>query len=179
MGFGGTGDGTVGCAAVRTLFRNTAIMCAFAAATGCSSVGSISGAVAGAASGGASGNPAVGIAVGIGVRAAVDEAINAMLRRWSNEEQTRIAEQVGSMSVGQRQAWAVRHAVPYNNTQGQVQVVREFSTPLASCKEAVFSLANDDAAKPSTWFLTTMCEGPQGWRWAAAEPAVQRWGALQ
>jgi hypothetical protein len=146
---------------------------------GCTSVGSISGAVAGVASGGASSNPAVGIAVGIGVRAAVDESINALLRRWSDEEQTSIARQVGLMAVGQREPWQVRHAVPYRNNEGEVQVVRAIETPLATCKEALFSISGSDEAAGGRWFLTTLCQGPQGWRWAAAEPAVPRWGALQ
>jgi hypothetical protein len=185
LGVGRTGHRALGIAAVKPVFWKDALssVCLTALTAtvlaGCSSVGSISGAVAGAASGGASANPAVGIAVGIGVRAVVDETINTLLRRWSDEEQTRIAEQVGLMTVGQRQPWAVRHAVPYNNTHGEVQVVRSFSTPLASCKEALFSISTDEPSKHAGWFVTTMCEGAQGWRWAAAEPAVDRWGALQ
>ncbi|MGI4846920.1 MAG: hypothetical protein ACRYGK_02105 [Janthinobacterium lividum] len=148
-------------------------------ASGCSSIGSITGAVAGTASGGASANPAVGIAVGIGVRAVVDETIKGLLKRWSDEEQTRIAQQIGLMAVGERQPWDVRHAVPYNNTHGQVQVVRVLDTALVSCKEALFSIATDKASAAPDWFLTTVCQGPDGWRWAAAEPAVSRWGGLQ
>ena len=149
------------------------------ALSACNSVGSISGAAAGIASGGASANPAVGIAVGIGVRAVVDESINSLMRRWSDEEQASIASQVGAMEVGQRLPWQVRHVVPYKNNQGEVQVTRVIDTPIAKCKEALFSIASNDAAVPATWFHTTMCLGSQGWRWAAAEPAVARWGALQ
>jgi hypothetical protein len=147
---------------------------------GCSSIGSISGAAAGVASGGASANPAVGIAVGIGVRALVDEGVNKLVRRWSDEEQSSIATQVGQMSVGDVRPWQVRHAVPYRDNDGQVKVVRAFETPLASCKEALFTVAGSAPAGSSpTWFATTACLSPKGWRWAAAEPAVSRWGALQ
>lgn len=151
----------------------------FFALAGCSSVGSISGAVAGVASAGASSNPAVGIAVGIGVRAVVDESVNTLVRRWSDEEQRSIALQVGLMTVGERRPWQVRHPVPWHNEQGQVEVVREFQTPLATCKEALFTVSGDDAASTSPWFITTMCLGSRGWQWAASEPAVARWGALQ
>lgn len=148
-------------------------------ASGCSSVGSISGAAAGVASGGVSGNPAVGIAVGIGVRAIVDDSMDRLVRRWSDEEQRSIASQVGLMNVGERQPWNVRHVVPIRNTDGQVQVVRAFQTPLASCKEALFTVSGGDPSAAPSWFSTTMCLGPRGWQWATAEPSVARWGALQ
>jgi hypothetical protein len=162
-------------ASVARLFLPVSLL----ALSACNSVGSISGAAAGIASGGASANPAVGIAVGIGVRAVVDQSVKSLMRRWSDEEQGSIARQVGAMDVGQRLPWQVRHAVPYRNNQGEVQVTRVIETPLATCKEALFSIAASDAKAPASWFHTTMCLGPQGWRWAAAEPAVNRWGALQ
>jgi hypothetical protein len=148
----------------------------------CSSVAGITGAAAGIASGSASASPAVGVAVGIGVQAGIDASIKFVLRRWSQQEQARIAELVGGMAVGQRGPWEVRHAVPYGDGQGQVQVVRAFATPLADCKEAVFSV--EDAASKAAGaapprFITIVCRGDQGWKWAAAEPAVARWGALQ
>jgi len=146
---------------------------------GCSSVGSVSGAAAGITAGSASGNPAVGIAVGIGVRAVVDDSVDRLTRRWSREEQSSIALQAGGMEVGQRQAWKVRHVVPIRNSEGQVQVVRAFDTPLARCKEALFTVSGSDEKSATTWFSTTLCLGPEGWQWAAAEPAVNRWGALQ
>ncbi|MCZ2498081.1 hypothetical protein GN316_15050 [Xylophilus sp. Kf1] len=146
---------------------------------GCSSVGSFSGAAAGVASGGISGNPAVGIAVGIGVRAIVDDTVDRLSRRWSDEEQQSIAVVAGGLDVGERKPWNVRHAVAYRNTDGQVQVVRSFQTALTTCKEAMFTLSATDPAAPPLWFATLVCQGPRGWQWAAAEPAVARWGALQ
>nr|WP_229722755.1 hypothetical protein [Xylophilus rhododendri] len=73
----------------------------------------------------------------------------------------------------------MRHAVAFRDADGQVQVVRAFRTALADCKEAAFTVSESDPALAATWFTTTMCQGPRGWQWAAAEPAVARWGALQ
>ena len=149
--------------------------------TGCSAVGSLTGAVVGAASGAASASPAVGVAVGIGVQAAMDASIATALRYWSHQEQQQIASLVGTMAVGQQKAWAIRHSIPYGNEQGNVTVVRAFETPLASCKEAVFSVDGSGAKKsaPPPNFTTTICKGETEWQWASAEPAVGRWGALQ
>ena len=176
------GLGAAGAARAR-LRRLAALACVLALA-GCGSIGALTGGVAAIASGTASANPGVGVAVGIGVKAAVDQSINAALRHWSREEQARIAAQVGALAVGQRQPWEVRHAVPYDNKRGQVTVVRAFATPLAECKEALFSVQDADAATATAAFgppfVTTVCRGDSGgWAWAAAEPAVARWGALQ
>lgn len=160
-----------------TTRMGTALGCAVVLSA-CSSVAGITGAAAGIASGSVSASPAVGVAVGIGVQAGIDASIKFVLRRWSQEEQARIADLVGGMAVGQRGPWEIRHAVPYVDGQGEVQVVRAFATPLADCKEAVFSV--DDAASKAAGaapprFVTTVCRGDQGWKWAAAEPAVARW----
>ena len=149
------------------------------ALAGCSSVGGITGAVAGVASGSATANPAVGVAVGIAVKAGVDFTINTVLRSWSHDEQMRIAALVGVMAVGERQAWEIKHEIPYDNKQGHVTVVRSFSSALAECKEALFSVDPGDTKKVAPHFVTTICAGTNGWRWAQAEPAVARWGALQ
>lgn len=159
----------------------TLLACIIGAASlaGCSSVGGITGAVAGVASGSATANPAVGVAVGITVKAGVDAAINAVLRHWSHEEQMRIASLIGAMDVGETLPWEIKHKVPYDNKQGKVTVVRAFTTPLADCKEALFSVENGDAKVVAPHFVTTVCAGSTGWKWALAEPAVARWGALQ
>lgn len=148
---------------------------------GCSSIGGISGGVAGLASGAATANPGVGIAVGIGVKAAVDATVKTVLRDWSDEEQTRIATAIGGTAVGRRGNWEVVHSLPYKNAHGEFTVLRAFETPLVNCKEALFTVAEGDAAAAATppTFVTTVCRGDAGWRWALAEPAVARWGALQ
>lgn len=146
---------------------------------GCSSIGGLSGGVAGLASGAATANPGVGIAVGIGVKAAVDATVKTVLRDWSDEEQTRIATAIGSTAVGQRGAWDVVHSLPYRNAHGDFTVLRAFETPLANCKEALFTVADGNTPATRPAFVTTVCRGDAGWRWALAEPAVERWGALQ
>lgn len=157
-------------------------MACVAALSACSSIGGVAGAVTGVASGAAASNPAVGVAIGIGVQAGVNESINALLRRWSHEEQTQIASLIGKMKVGERRPWEIRHAVPYGNAQGEVTVARAFKTSLAACKEAVFSVDDVEAkmaGAPQPRFVTFACQGADGWKWAIAEPAVSRWGALQ
>ena len=166
---------------LRLLRRSTVLLaaCVFAL-PGCRSISGAAGGLAGAASGTASANPAVGVAVGLGVKAAVNAVISAALRRWSDEEQGSIALQVGAMAPGERRRWEVRHAVPYDDKQGQVTVVRAFETPLASCKEAVFTVsAADNGSAVAEHFVATVCQGSDGWKWAVAEPSVLRWGALQ
>jgi len=148
------------------------------ALVGCGAIGGLAGGVAGIASGAATANPAVGVAIGIGVNAMVDESIKTLVRRWSHEEQTVIAEAIGAMAVGERRNWAVSHPLPYSDTSGQVTVTRAFSTPLAPCKEALFSAAGEPTADAPA-FVTTVCRAEDGWKWAVAEPTTARWGALQ
>ncbi|VWX61897.1 conserved exported hypothetical protein [Burkholderiales bacterium 8X] len=155
----------------------------FAALAGCKAVGGLAGAATGAATSGVSGNPAAGVAVGIGVKAAVDASIDALLRRWMHEEQEEVAAAAGRLAVGQTGAWRVRHAVPYQNREGRVRVVRAFTTPIATCKEALFTVdeepAADEQSSAGGWYAVTVCGRGSRWNWASAEPAVDRWGALQ
>jgi len=163
------------------LKRSALLVCVVAATAlvGCSSVGGITGAVAGVASGSATANPAVGVAVGIAVKAGVDFTINTVLRGWQHDEQMQIASLIGAMKVGEKLPWEIRHQVPYDNKQGKITVVRAFTTPLADCKEALFSVEGGDPKVVAPHFVTTVCAGADGWKWALAEPAVARWGALQ
>ena len=147
---------------------------------GCGSVGGIAGAVTGTAAAVGSGNPAVGVLIGVGTRAAADEGIRRVSRRWSRTEQDALAEVVGGMGVGEARPWEVRHALPIGNKRGEVRVVRAVETPLAECKEVLFSVdpgGGADAAR--RWFLTSACRQDERWKWAAAEPATGRWGSLQ
>ena len=151
--------------------------------SGCNALGGITGAVAGAASGTASGNPGVGIAVAIGVKTAVDAAQKKFDRYWHAAEQQSIAEQIGALDVGAQGPWQVRHVVPYQDSQGRVRVLRAFSSALTECREALFTVEDEEGtepadARPPQQYLTTACRGEQGWHWALAEPAVGRWGNL-
>ena len=153
---------------------------AVAPLAGCSSVGGIAGAATGTAAAVGSGNPAVGILVGVGTRAAADEAVRRVSRRWSRTEQDALADAVGAMGVGEARRWEVRHDLPIRNKRGEVRVLRAVETPLAECKEVLFSV--DSGERPDAarrWFLTSACRQDDRWKWAAAEPATERWGSLQ
>lgn len=149
---------------------------------GCKAIGGLTGAAAGVAAGTFSSNPAVGVGVGIAVQAATDEVINRVLRDMQSGEQNNIASLAGSLPIGQTESWAVHHTIPFHNEEGTLQVVRDIDTPLAHCREIAFMVYDKAMAKQgrAQWFITPVCqEGDGAWRWAAAEPAVERWGNLQ
>ena len=82
--------------------------------------------------------------------------------------------------MGEVRPWRVRHALPNGSGRGEVRVLRADETPLARCKEALFSVASGRGADETRrWFVTGACRRAEGWRWAAAEPATERWGSLQ
>ncbi|MGG5886385.1 hypothetical protein ACLF3G_04540 [Falsiroseomonas sp. HC035] len=150
------------------------------ALAGCGQVADISGAVAGGGAALASSNPAVGYAVGIGVRAAVSAGVSEVMKRRQGAEQDALATVIGALEPGETRPWQIRHAIPIGNQQGEVRLVRVLDNALAQCREAAFSVTGDATpAAPRQWFLTTACRQPEGWKWAAAEPATSRWGALQ
>ena len=150
------------------------------ALTGCNTIGSITGAAAGIATGAATTNAAVGIGVGIGVKTVTDTASRYVGRRLQKAEQDRIAEAAGELRVGDSQPWQVRQPLGLGNERGEVRVVRELATPLARCKEILFSVEHGEDKTPTrSWFAASVCEQASQWRWAGAEPAVERWGNLQ
>ena len=172
-------------AGARAAARRTAALLLLAAVpllAGCnSSLGGIVGAATGTAAAVGSGNPAVGAAVGVGTRAVADEGIRRVSRRWHRTEQDALAAAVGAMAVGEIRPWRVRHDLPIGNKRGEVRVLRAVETPLAECKEALFSVASGEGpAAARRWFVTSACRQAEGgWKWAAAEPATERWGSLQ
>ncbi|MFM0066698.1 hypothetical protein [Paraburkholderia aspalathi] len=148
--------------------------------SGCSSVGAASGAAAGVASGLVTSNPAIGIGVGIAVQAATDEAVGRYMRTMHTDQQNLIAALAGAMPVGETRPWAVKHTLPIENGHGQVRVTRAFSSALALCKDFVFSVQDGDGPNAhEDWYTASACRQDKGWKWASAEPAVERWGALQ
>lgn len=173
LGDGGADHAAVGQPAVRPA---VAAVLALALLPGCRVVPDIAGVVAAAGSGSASGNPAVGIAVGIAVRSGVRELVNYLSRKRQEGEQDAIALAAGAAPIGSSRRWEIRHTIPLGNERGALQPVREFVTPLATCREILFTV--EDGATPDV-LTTTLCREGQVWRWAAAEPAVDRWGFLQ
>jgi hypothetical protein len=152
-----------------------------ASLSGCSAVGGFAGAVAAIASGAATSNPGVGLAVGVTVQAATDTAFRKIFRDMQADEQNRIAAIAGGMGVGERQTWDIHHKMPFSDERGELRVVGMIDNALATCKEVMFSVVGGPKDAPTgQWFVTQTCRRSDGeWRWAAAEPAVARWGSLQ
>ena len=140
---------------------------------GCSAVSDVAGLAAGGTAGGLTANPVVGYAVGIGVSAGVDELQRYVSRRRQQGEQDAIADAAGSAPPGQPRAWEIRHTIPIGNERGTLTAVREIDTPLATCREVIFTVDHGGV------FTTSICQQQGGWKWASAEPAVARWGFLQ
>ncbi|WP_429300055.1 hypothetical protein [Paraburkholderia sp. GAS199] len=148
--------------------------------SGCSSVGAASGAAAGVASGLVTSNPAIGIGVGIAVQAATDEAVGRYMRSMHTDQQDLIAALAGAMPVGETRPWQIKHTLPIENGHGEVRVTRAFGSALALCKEFVFSVQDGDGPNAhEAWYTGSACQQDKGWKWASAEPAVERWGTLQ
>jgi hypothetical protein len=159
-------------------------LCVLPALGGCGALGGLAGAAAGIASGTFTSNPAVGVAVSVSVKAATDAGMKALLRSLHQDEQDAIASLAGDMEPGEVRPWRVRHAIPYGNNQGSMQITRVIDTPLVRCKEVMFTVDGRDAAPSAdsaahSWFTAQVCRHDERWKWAVAEPAVERWGALQ
>jgi hypothetical protein len=160
--------------------RACVVASSLALLAGCGAIGGFAGAVAGIATSVATTNPAIGISVGIGVKAATDQAIKIVSRRLQQSEQDAIAAAVQDMGAGDGGTWQHAHLVGSGSERGEVRVIRLIETPLARCKELLFSVVQGDRESATrAWFTTTACQQGNQWKWAAAEPAVDRWGNLQ
>jgi len=146
---------------------------------GCKDFGTIAGVAGGAAAGAATGNVGIGIAVGIGVSAGGNFLANYIARVRAGAEQDVIAETAGALPVGGEGAWVIHHTIPIGNEHGDLWVIDAIDTSLVACKEVVFSVGDGGAAAPRNLYTVDVCRDPKGWKWATAEPAVERWGSLQ
>ena len=144
---------------------------------GCHSAAQLTGLATGAVAGIATGSPAVGYLVGIGTAVAADEAYKWYGRSRSHAEQQAIADAAAPLPEGGAAPWHIGHLVPIGDEQGEVRVVRVIDSPLAQCRELVFSV--QEASVPPQWYATSICRATDGWHWALAEPAVPRWTFLQ
>ena len=172
MGLRRASHGAVGLAAVRL-----AALLLTVALGGCSSAGNIIGVVVGAAAGGASANPAVGFGVGVATAAVSDYAIKRVTRSWHRGEQDAIAAAAADLAPGGEGPWRIEHSLPFGNEHGRLQVVRAIPNPLAACKQVLFSV--EKRGEPDAWYSIDICQQQDRWKWASAEPAVERWGFLQ
>ena len=128
-------------------------------------------------------NAAVATGIGLGAVAAAKAGVQYTERVVHRDTQNMIATAAGPLAVGAVAPWSVKHAVQIEpDEHGRVTVSRAISTGALDCKEIVFSV--DDAAtkdKPasSAFYVASICRDGAAWKWASAEPATERWGALQ
>ncbi len=73
------------------------------------------------------------------------------------------------------------HRIPIEDDEhGDLVVTRLIGSADFSCMEIVFSVDTVDKKVPRRAFYTaTVCQDGTVWKWASAEPATARWGALQ
>jgi hypothetical protein len=121
-------------------------------------------------------DPAVVTGIGLGVQAAARAGLQYTERRVHQGEQDSIAAVAGTLPVGSVAKWQVVHAIPIeSNEHGEVTVSRTLGSADITCKEIVFSV--DDSTR--SFYTATICRDGGVWKWATAEPATERWGALQ
>jgi hypothetical protein len=177
MGLGGTRNRALGVVAVTLRWG---LLAALFALSGCKSVPEISGLITGGVTGAATGSPAVGFAVGVATDAAANAGLRYVTRTWHAGEQDAIARAAADLPAGDATTWKIEHFVPIGNEHGRLRVVRLIDSPLATCKEIVFSVDEGSSDKlKREWYTTDICKQNETWKWATAEPAVQRWGFLQ
>ena len=142
-----------------------------------SSIGPATGAVVGTLSGAVTANPVAGYAIGVSVQAAVDATVKYVLREWKNDQQNVMANAVGALPIGEVRQWQIKRSLPTGSERGSIQAVRDIDTPLARCREVLFTVEQEGA---SAAYASTICLQQDGqWKWAAAEPSVARWNGLQ
>jgi hypothetical protein len=172
----------------RTMSLTLLAAAASLACSACSSLYS-EGAVTGAGIGGAAiaskvtSNAAVATGIGLGAVAAAKAGVQYSERVVHRNTQDSIAKAAGPLDVGGVAPWSIVHSFPIEDDQhGRVTVSRTISTGALDCKEIVFSVDQDatkDKAATSAFFVASVCRDGDTWKWASAEPATERWGALQ
>jgi len=128
-------------------------------------------------------NAAVATGIGLGVQAATRAGVQYLQRTTRAEEQDAIALAASTLQVGDVAEWQVSHNIPIEeDAYGQVTVSRLMGSVGLQCKEVVFSVVSveaDDPERAQAFYVSTICQDGEVWRWANAEPATSRWGSLQ
>ena len=130
-------------------------------------------------------DPAVTTGIGFGFLAGANAGLGYVERRVHGYEQDRIAEAAGRLGPDAVGDWSVKHDIPTEpDEHGQVAVVRDFGADSFRCKEIVFSVDGSDQGQHQqpphrSFYTANICLDGTRWRWASAEPATERWGALQ
>ena len=156
--------------------------------SGCNSVyyeGATAGAgITGAAiAGKVTNNAAVATGIGLGAVAGAQAGVKYTQRVAHAFAQDQIAQAAGPLDVGGVASWSVSHTIPIEDDErGRVTVSRTISSGELDCKEIVFSVdtaATKDTPAQSAFYVASICRDGNAWKWASAEPATGRWGALQ
>jgi hypothetical protein len=129
-------------------------------------------------------NGAITAGIGLGAQAVAITGVQVLEKRVHAAEQNAIAMAAGPVPVGGVAVWSIRHEIPIeNNEHGELTVVQDFTPvfqaagrPAFDCKLVIFSV---DHHTGRDFYTTYVCADDGRWQWAAAEPATQRWGALQ
>jgi hypothetical protein len=123
----------------------------------------------------------VATGIGLGVAAGANAGLQYAERRVHGVEQDRIAAAAGSLAPETVGHWSVSHDIPIEpDEHGDLVVTRVIGDGDFACKEIVFSVDTTDHKEVRRAFYTaTVCRDGESWKWASAEPATARWGALQ
>jgi hypothetical protein len=129
-------------------------------------------------------NGAVTAGIGLGAQAAAIAGVQYLEKRVHVTEQNAIASAAGPVPMGGVGRWSVTHDIPIEDNQhGELTVVADYAPNLPSgaapgfdCKEIIFSV---DTKADRNFYTAFVCQDGATWKWATAEPATERWGALQ
>lgn len=158
---------------------------------GCSSLltegsGAGAGVASAAVANAVSANGAVTTGIGLGAQAAAMAGTQYLERRVHATEQDDIAAVAGTVPVGGVAPWSVVHRLPIErNEHGELTVTRMIApaglngVPRFLCKEIIFSVDSGKNKAGRDFYTADVCRDGTQWKWATAEPATERWGALQ
>lgn len=127
-------------------------------------------------------NAGVAAGIGIGVQAITRTAVQYEQRKVHGEAQQQIARIAGPLKVGQVESWRTTLSLPLESEEaGRVAISRVISTGELDCKEIIVSVeqSGKDKLPASEFYVAAICRNGSRWDWASAEPATERWGALQ
>jgi hypothetical protein len=126
-------------------------------------------------------SPAAAAGIGLGIAAGASAGLQYVERDVHAAEQDRIATAAGDLPPGEVGHWNVTHSIPIEDDEhGDLVVTRLIGSADFACKEIVFSVDTVEKKIPHRAFYTaTVCQDGTAWKWASAEPATARWGALQ
>jgi uncharacterized protein YceK len=126
-------------------------------------------------------SPAAAAGIGVGVAAGANAGLDYVERNVHRVEQDRIAQAAGSLEPGVVGHWNVSHTVPIEaDEHGDLVVTRLIGSADFNCKEIVFSIDTmEQQTLRRAFYTATVCQDGAAWKWASAEPATARWGALQ